>query len=754
LINHFELTSLKVLGLALTLAIFEVPAAAQTAAVGLSSVRAQRFGNEDLIGVYTPEDGDALGLVLAAGDFNGDGADDLASGMPLDDGLADEPLAHSGIVVVRYGIPNEGLSIRLASNVLQQTESLDPAEFNDLFGSSLAACDFNRDGFDDLAIGVPWEDYGGHDNAGVVQVHYGGSQGLPSAGDTLYAESTPGIPGDVERGDDFGRALACGDFDRDGFADLVIGVPGDGWGLALGSAMGKILILPGAVFGLDPARTTELDQDSAGMEGGAENGDAFGRSLAVGDFNGDEFDDLAVGVPGEDDQEGQLQVVFGGPAGLTAAGNLFWSESFLGGSSEHNDRFADSLTAGDFDGDGRDDLAIGVALDDAGSTDAGQTVVLYGAAGGFDRTRTQFWSEDTIFGAGLSEPGDSFGLALAAGDFDRDGTDDLAVSHPADYLTGPNDGVTTILMGSPSGLSAMRRRGIAAGFEGFPGDPNQHDRLFGYALASGDFDADGHADLAIGSPFEDENGISAAGAETVIYGSLFADGFETADTALWSQNLSSAVGNRLRVTPGAKLGPAASQVGLAVVISGRLPASATYVRVGPDRGFHDERSLKGTFFIDPQGLTMSPVDGANVFQMMAFSSDQKVGPNTRLAFDLVRLGQGNAYAIVANYFDEIQGGLRFAGSGLLTTVGDPNGHNLRIDYEWAAGGVGSPGHLTMWRTRYLGGNPDATGRVLLFSVDLPGAPKAVINNAFAGMITGQDAGTSGAFFLDEFTFRR
>jgi hypothetical protein len=60
----------------------------------------------------------------------------------------------------------------------------------------------------------------------------------------------------------------------------------------------------------------------------------------------------------------------------------------------------------------------------------------------------------------------------------------------------------------------------------------------------------------------------------------------------------------------------------------------------------------------------------------------------------------------------------------------------------------------MWRTRYVNGNPDTTGAVQLFSVDLPGAQNAVINNAFAGMITGQDAGTSGTFFLDEFNFRR
>src|SRR5688572_10869944 len=85
-------------------------ARAQVPAVGLSTVGAQRFGNENLLGFYTPQAGDQFAWSLATGDFNGDGADDLASGMPDDDGLADSPIADSGSVIVRYGIPGQGLA--------------------------------------------------------------------------------------------------------------------------------------------------------------------------------------------------------------------------------------------------------------------------------------------------------------------------------------------------------------------------------------------------------------------------------------------------------------------------------------------------------------------------------------------------------------------------------------------------------------------------------------------------------------------
>src|SRR4029453_5661514 len=97
-------------------------------------------------------------------------------------------------------------------------------------------------------------------------------------------------------------------------------------------------------------------------------------------------DDLAIGVPGEDEFEGQLEVVFGGPTGLTSAGNLFWREPFIGGLSESLDEFAYTLTAADFDGDGRDDLAIGIPFESLGSggsiANTGQGKVPYRAPGG------------------------------------------------------------------------------------------------------------------------------------------------------------------------------------------------------------------------------------------------------------------------------------------------------------------------------------------------------------------------------------
>lgn len=509
---------------------------AQFGDIGLSGVGGRRFANEDLL-FFEPEAGDQFASALATGDFNGDGADDLATGIPFDDGIAGFSPADCGAVVVRYGSPGGGLQTGLAQTFLGQflSGSPDPPDAGDNFGFALAACDFDGDGFDDLAVGIPGQD--GPVNSGSVQIYYGSAAGLGS--DTvLFEQGTPGIPGDPEINDYFGFSLACGDFSGDGFADLAIGVPWETLEASGDEKAGVVQLIFGSAAGLDPFTTVTASQDTQAVEGDPETNDWFGWALAVGNFDSDGHDDLVVGVPGEDGPSfgqgrGVVHVFFGSVTFPYSSSTL--SAANFGHTPQDGDQFGTTVAAGDFDGDLFDDLVIGVPFADPfAAADAGRLHVAHGRSccPRFDSFAT--WTETGIHGVGSSVAGNRFAFSLASGDFDGDGRDDLAIGTPGKTVLVPQDGMVTVVTGSPNGITNARRHGLAAGRDGNPGVANQASRQFGYAVASGDFDADGYADLAIGAPFEDENGLLNVGAEVVLYGSLFANGFDNGDPGYWS----------------------------------------------------------------------------------------------------------------------------------------------------------------------------------------------------------------------------
>ena len=515
---------------------------AQFSPVGLSTVRAQRFDNEDLI-FFVPEEGDQFAWAVAAGDFNNDNTEDLATGIPYDDGFAGSGCTDCGIVVVRYGVPGQGLAGSAASTVLFQGFVGSPSEEgpSELFGRALAAGDFNGDGFDDLAVGVPGDRHPTSGSViGAVQVHYGSAGGLlVQNAEWIYRYlSWEFAPVTCPVGaDEFGAALAAGNFDGDAFSDLAIGAP-----LACAGHIGQpqdsgaVYVAHGGSGGLLPIAGYFLSENSPGVFGDAANGERFGEALAAGNFDGgppgNRFDDLAIGVPDEG-ANGSLYLVFGSEFGLIYANSFFWAPGALGITPEVGARLGAALAAGDFDGDGHDDLAIGDPEQDLGLgdeiPDAGLVAFAFGAPGGFDLSRTILASEP----AG-SDPANRFGWALAVGDFDRDGRDDIAMGSPFDDSEGSDRGSVSILMGEAAPNFGTRQRTFLAGVEGVPGDDQNHQH-FGRALAAGDFDGDGHADLVIGAPYYNLFGVAVdAGMEVVLYGALFADGFEAGYIQNWS----------------------------------------------------------------------------------------------------------------------------------------------------------------------------------------------------------------------------
>lgn len=469
--------------------------------------------------------GTAEAAIEVRADFNNDGFDDLAVGVPEED---IDGIGAAGAVNVFYGGPGGLTSTQGTQTWHQNVVSsgiaiLDFAEPDNRFGTTLAAGDFNNDGFADLAIGVPSEIFGSK-KVGAVQIIYGSNAGLITFGNQIWHQAILASSPDAgEEFDAFGATLAVGDFDKDGFDDLAIGVHGEGVGSK--EDQGVVQVLYGAGSGLTGVGSQLWHQDIAGIPEAGESGDFFGEGLAAGDFNKDGIADLAVGASGEGlgtiVRAGAVNVIYGkAGTGLNAANSQLWHQNVaeVEDQAELADFFGSPLAAGDFNKDGADDLAIGVALEDVGFiADAGAVHILYGSVNRITATNDHVFHRDVAGIEGAAALSDHFGKTLAAGDFNNDGFADLALGVDAEVNGIQNAGSLNVLYGKSGGLSAENDQLWHADVAGVEGTAEADD-LFGSALAAGDFNEDGFADLAIGTPSEDIFSAIGCGLMQVLFG--------------------------------------------------------------------------------------------------------------------------------------------------------------------------------------------------------------------------------------------
>ena len=256
---------------------------------------------------------------------------------------------------------SQGLTNNSSQFLWQDLTGLGKAEEGDNFGYSLASGKFDGDDFEDLAIGVPNEDVEKKD-AGYVNVLFGCEEGLRKKNDGGWYQERG--RGNSEKGDQYGYSLASGDFNNDKYDDLAVGVPREDIEKGNKKDAGAVNILYGSNFGFLEAKHIVLTQEYPILEK-SESYDLFGYSLASGNFNGDKFDDLAIGVPYEDvlikdNKAGAVDILYGSGDGFnkTKAEHLYQTK----GKSEYNDRFGIAVASGDFNNNGRYDLAVGVPL--------------------------------------------------------------------------------------------------------------------------------------------------------------------------------------------------------------------------------------------------------------------------------------------------------------------------------------------------------------------------------------------------------
>jgi len=360
-----------------------------------------------------------------------DVSDDLRIALPVPQGVAVAPALRAAA----GGFPGEGVGLALA-----------------------AAGDVNGDGATDFLLGSRRGPAPGA-KPDRVRVLFGGRAPPPS----LALEIPPGAPAP-------GLAIAgAGDVNHDGFADVVVGSPGDG---ARGAEAGRAFVYFGGASA-DGLPDLVLDGTSAG--------DHFGAAVAgAGDVNGDGFDDLLVGAPGADASgadAGRVSVYFGAAApDATAAAALSGAKA--------GDRFGAAVAgAGHVNGDRFADFAIGAPGNDAAGAESGRAYLFLGAAG--SPTPGVTLTGERAF--------DGFGSAIAAaGDVNGDGFDDVLVGAPFNDTAGAEAGRAYLFQGGPRPDAAadLTLSGAHAG------------EFFGLALAGAiDINRDGFDDLAVGAPF-------------------------------------------------------------------------------------------------------------------------------------------------------------------------------------------------------------------------------------------------------------
>lgn len=382
-----------------------------------------------------------LGAAVAnAGDINGDGYSDAIFGAPE----ATNGQANEGLAYVHYGSPT-GLSPLPSLTLEANIAGAD-------YGASVASAgDVNGDGYADVVIGAPQS--GG---TGRAYVHHGGPGGLVIA-PALVLTGTPGSR--------FGASVfKAGDFNADGYSDLVVGAPGSE----------TVHVFEGSPTGLVPVPFAILTAPVPGS--------AFGSAVGTaGDVNGDGFSDIIVGAPEQSGGQALAGAVY------IYHGTLFELVDVPSTTIDFNvagRRMGTSVAgAGDMNGDGFSDIVFGAPFATFGQANEGIIYVARGSPSGVTLAGLASFQSDQVDA--------NIGTSVAeAGDVNGDGYADIIVGAPNFSNGETGEGRAWVILGAPAGLgtNTVLETNVA-------GD------LFGSSVAGGgDVDGDGYSDVIGGAP--------------------------------------------------------------------------------------------------------------------------------------------------------------------------------------------------------------------------------------------------------------
>lgn len=492
----------------------------------------------DTTGIVGADAGDYSGQSIAAGDFNGDGYEDIIIGAFNADGISNSGNATGEAVIVYGGANIQSIALISLSNPQIPTTFLYGEDDTDHCGCVVAAGDFNNDGFDDALIGANLASVSSTRlYAGKTYVVWG-SQDLSSVPSIWFGEDNPRFTRILGKnyGDFLGSSLGSGDIDGDGIDDIITGAPpacGPGEN-RIGS--GEIYVIYGDeglpdIREIDLMLTTVTHTIIYGMHAD----DHLGSSICSGDINGDGYADLVIGaeqasgtLKSDKPAEvcGEAYIIYGN----STIRNQYqmdmlvtsWPYTRIIGTDAH-DQLGFACASGDINGDGYYDAVVVAKWADGidnNRTDCGEVFVLYGNESISEVDIIEVESYDgamtRVIGA---DEGDVAGHSILSADLDGDGIDELIVGVPAG--SGPCNcnnlqGETYIMYGSslPPEIVDLSDR---VNFFVIWGE-NAEDQ-FAWALGYGDINESGFFDLLCSAHAYGDSlsGLSLAGKTYLFY---------------------------------------------------------------------------------------------------------------------------------------------------------------------------------------------------------------------------------------------